>query len=233
MCSIRARWRRGRWPTTSSGARSTAPGRCTPSPLRADRPGRRGRRSRRSCWRSSNGTWARASAPNSSTSRPTTSASACGSPPCSVMCPTRASPCCVTGPPWSEACPSDLATMVETLQQLLRNRMDDDGVAMRHGERTWTWREHLAEAAAEASALIAQMDPTRPVHVGALLGNTPAMLRSMAAAALGGYVPCGINTTRRGDGLAADIGKPLALVLATPEQPDDTDNILRAAFGNE
>jgi hypothetical protein len=31
----------------------------------------------------------------------------------------------------------------------------------------------------------------------------------MAAAAFGGYVPCGINTTRRGDGLAADIGKPL------------------------
>jgi len=55
----------------------------------------------------------------------------------------------------------------------------------------------------------------------------------MAAAAFGGYVPCGINTTRRGDGLAADIGKPLALVLATPEQPDDADNILRAAFGNE
>ena len=40
------------------------------------------------------------------------------------------------------------------------------------------------------------------MHVGALLGNSPAMLRSMAAAALGGYVLCGINTTRRGDGLA-------------------------------
>ena len=95
--------------------------------------------------------------------------------------------------------------MFETVQQLLRSRMDDDGIAMMHGDRTWTWREHLAEAAAEASALIAQMDPLRPMHVGALLGNTPAMLRSMAAAALGGYVLCGINTTRRGDGLAADI----------------------------
>jgi hypothetical protein len=82
-------------------------------------------------------------------------------------------------------------------------------------------------------ALIAIADPGQPMHVGALLGNSPAMLRSMAAAAFGGYVPCGINTTRRGDGLAADIGKPLALVLATPEQPDDADNILRAAFGNE
>ncbi len=95
--------------------------------------------------------------------------------------------------------------MFETVQQLLRSRMDDDTVAMRHGDRTWTWREHLAEAAAEASALIARADPDRPMHVGALLGNSPAMLRSMAAAALGGYVLCGINTTRRGDGLATDI----------------------------
>ena len=92
--------------------------------------------------------------------------------------------------------------MHETIQQVLRDRMQDDGVAVMYGDRTWTWREHLAEAAAEASALIAQTDPSRPLHVGALLGNTPAMLRSMAAAALGGYVLCGINTTRRGDGLA-------------------------------
>ncbi|MCT7658362.1 fatty-acid--CoA ligase FadD1 [Mycobacterium deserti] len=95
--------------------------------------------------------------------------------------------------------------MIETVQQLLRTRMDDDGVAVMHGDRTWTWREHLAEAAAEASAVIALADASLPLHVGALLGNTPAMLRSMAAAALGGYTLCGINTTRRGDGLAADI----------------------------
>ena len=35
MCSTRARWRRARWPTTSSGVRSTAPDRCTPTPSRA------------------------------------------------------------------------------------------------------------------------------------------------------------------------------------------------------
>lgn len=29
------------------------------------------------------------------------------------------------------------------------------------------------------------------------------------------------------------VGKPLAFILATPEQPDDADNPLRAAFGNE
>jgi len=74
-----------------------------------------------------------------------------------------------------------------------------------HEGRTWTWREHLAEAEAEAAALIALADPTRPLHVGALLTNSPEMLRAMAAAALGGYVLCGINTTRRGAGLLADI----------------------------
>jgi len=95
--------------------------------------------------------------------------------------------------------------MIETVQQLLRTRMDDDGVAMMHGDRTWTWREHLVEASAEASALIELVGSEEPLHVGALLGNSPAMLRSMAAAALGGYVLCGINTTRRGDGLAKDI----------------------------
>ncbi len=51
-----------------------------------------------------------------------------------------ASRCCGTGLP-----------MFETVQQLLRSRMDDDSVAMMHGDRSWTWREHLAEAAAEAS----------------------------------------------------------------------------------
>jgi fatty-acyl-CoA synthase len=95
--------------------------------------------------------------------------------------------------------------MFETVQQLLRSRMQDDTMAVAHGERTWTWREHLAEAAAEASALIGIADTGRPLHVGALLGNSPAMLRSMAAAGLGGYVLCGINTTRRGTGLLSDI----------------------------
>ena len=41
--------------------------------------------------------------------------------------------------------------MAETVQQLLRERAEDDHVGVRYGDRTWTWREHLAEAAAEAS----------------------------------------------------------------------------------
>ncbi|HEX2213350.1 MAG TPA: AMP-binding protein, partial [Mycobacterium sp.] len=95
--------------------------------------------------------------------------------------------------------------MADTLQQLLRERADRDTVAVKYGERTWTYREYIAEAKAQAAALIAAADPDRPLHVGVLLGNTPDMLTALAAAALGGYVVCGINTTRRGDALARDV----------------------------
>jgi fatty-acyl-CoA synthase len=101
----------------------------------------------------------------------------------------------------------------ETVQQLLRQRRHDDTPAIAHGERTWTWRQHLAEAEAEAAALIGLADGTRPLHVGALLTNSPAMLRAMAAAALGGYVLCGINTTRRAAGLLADIRRSDCQIL--------------------
>jgi fatty-acyl-CoA synthase len=105
--------------------------------------------------------------------------------------------------------------MAETVQQLLRERASDETVGVRWGDRTWTWREHLAEASAEAAALIALADPDRPLHVGTLLGNTPDMLRSMAAAGLGGYVLCGVNTTRRGDGLVADMRRAECQILVT------------------
>lgn len=116
--------------------------------------------------------------------------------------------------------------MHETIQQVLRDRMDDDSVAVIHEDRTWTWREHLMEAAAEAVVMIASADQARPLHVGVLLGNTPAMLRSMAAAALGGYVLCGINTTRRGEGLLSDIRRSdCQLLLVDPDHQSLLDGL--------
>src|SRR6476469_1650062 len=116
--------------------------------------------------------------------------------------------------------------MHETIQQVLRERMQDDTVAVLYEDRTWTWREHLAQATAEASAMIGLADPSRPLHVGALLGNTPEMLRSMAAAALGGYVLCGINTTRRGAGLQADIRRSdCQLLLINPNHAPLLDGL--------
>jgi fatty-acyl-CoA synthase len=93
----------------------------------------------------------------------------------------------------------------DTMQAFLRRRLSDPSVAVKHRDLQWSWRQYLAKSAAQAAALLAAADPRRPMHVGALLGNTPEMLTQMAAAGLGGYVLCGLNTTRRGEALAADI----------------------------
>lgn len=105
--------------------------------------------------------------------------------------------------------------MADTLQQLLELRADQDSIAIKHGDRSWTWREHLAQASHHAAAVIGVADPDRPLHVGVLLGNTPDMLVAMAAAGLGGYVLCGINTTRRGSALARDIVRADCQILIT------------------
>ncbi|OMC57709.1 acyl-CoA synthetase [Mycobacterium sp. IS-836] len=93
----------------------------------------------------------------------------------------------------------------DTMQALLRKRLSDSAVAVKHGDLQWSWSEYLSKSAARAAALLGAADPQRPMHIGALLGNTPEMLAQMAAAGLGGYVLCGLNTTRRGAALAADI----------------------------
>jgi fatty-acyl-CoA synthase len=105
--------------------------------------------------------------------------------------------------------------VADTIQQLLRTRVGDPTPAVKYGDRVWSWREHLADASAAAASLIGIADPKRPLHVGALLGNTPEMLTAMAAAALGGYVLCGINDTRRGAALAKDILRADCQILLT------------------
>ena len=71
--------------------------------------------------------------------------------------------------------------MADTLQQLFRERAGQDNVAVKYGDRTWTWREHVAEASAQAAAIIDIADTCRPLHVGVLLANTPDMLTAMAS----------------------------------------------------
>jgi fatty-acyl-CoA synthase len=93
----------------------------------------------------------------------------------------------------------------DTMQAFLRRRLSDPNIAVKHRDLQWSWSQYLAKAAARAAALIGAADPQRPMHIGSLLGNSPEMLLQMAAAGLGGYVLCGVNNTRRGEALAADI----------------------------
>lgn len=108
--------------------------------------------------------------------------------------------------------------MPETLQQLLRERGDEDQPAIIHEDTVLSWRDYVAVSGAEAATLLGIVDRDKPVHIGTLLANSPQMLRSMAAAALGGYVLCGINTTRRGAGLSADILRAECQVLLTDDE---------------
>ncbi|MGH3726248.1 MAG: fatty-acid--CoA ligase FadD1 [Mycobacterium sp.] len=111
--------------------------------------------------------------------------------------------------------------MAETIQQLVRARAFDDNVALVYRGEKWTWRELVAEAASQAAALIRMADLGRPLHVGTLLGNTPAMATAMAAAAQGGYILCAINNTRRGEGLLRDIRKADVQILLVDDEHRD------------
>src|SRR5262245_30463090 len=113
-----------------------------------------------------------------------------------------------------------------TIQQLLRERGASDAIAVKYGDRQWTWREHLRDASVRAAALLSVVDRDRPVHIGVLLGNTPEFLNQMAAAGLGGYVLCGLNTTRRGAALAADVSRAdCQIVVTDPEHRPLLDGV--------
>ncbi|HYJ56809.1 MAG TPA: long-chain-fatty-acid--CoA ligase FadD17 [Mycobacterium sp.] len=86
-----------------------------------------------------------------------------------------------------------------------------------------SWRHHIQDAACLAAALRERLDPGRPPHVGALLGNTPFFCTVLVAAALSGIVPVGLNPTRRGTALQRDIAHAdCQLVLADRSAPHDT-----------
>jgi fatty-acyl-CoA synthase len=91
-----------------------------------------------------------------------------------------------------------------TVADLLRQRSDDDRVALLALDTTWSWRELVAQAALRAG-LMRSLDFDGPRHVGVLLENTPEYVAWIYGAALARTTVVGINPTRRGDALAADI----------------------------
>ncbi|GAC47186.1 fatty-acid--CoA ligase FadD1 [Gordonia aichiensis] len=105
--------------------------------------------------------------------------------------------------------------MAQTVTELLLDRDGDDSLAILYENDRWTWRQYLDDARRTASVVLGRADPRRPMHIGALLDNSPAMLIALAAGALGGYVTVGINNTRRGPALADDIARGDCQILLT------------------
>lgn len=93
-----------------------------------------------------------------------------------------------------------------SVAELLTGRADDDRPALVTADGSWSWRELVAEAATRAAMVDPGTGPDGgPPHVGVLLDNTPEYMFWIGAAALGAATVVGINPTRRGGELAADI----------------------------
>ncbi|MBM7515045.1 AMP-binding protein [Nocardioides nitrophenolicus] len=108
-----------------------------------------------------------------------------------------------------------------TVRDLLLARADDDRPALRWREagavRELAWRQYVAAAARLAVRIEQRLTPDAPPHVGVLLPNGPAFAIHLAAAGLGGHVLVGLNATRRGAALDADVAKAdCQLVVASP-----------------
>lgn len=85
------------------------------------------------------------------------------------------------------------------------------------GDSFISWRDHIAAGAQLAAALTARLDPSRPPHIGALLGNTSFFSTLLVAAGLRGLVPVGLNPTRRGAALASDITRADCQLVLTDD----------------
>lgn len=95
-----------------------------------------------------------------------------------------------------------------TVADLVRARAHDPRPGLVTDGGTWTWAEHTEEAAARAAWYArhrADREASGPPHVGILLENVPEFSFWLAAAALGRFVVVGLNATRRGAELAADV----------------------------
>ena len=112
-----------------------------------------------------------------------------------------------------------------TVSALVRARADDPRPGLLFEGRSWTWAEHTAEAAARAAWYAERRaGASGPPHIGVLLENVPEYSFWMAAAALGRFVLVGLNATRRGEQLLADVrGTDCDLVLT--DRPELFDGL--------
>lgn len=115
-----------------------------------------------------------------------------------------------------------------TVTELLVPLADVTDRGIHSGDEFISWRDHIASGAQLAAALEARLDPSRPPHIGALLGNTSFFSTLLVAAGLRGLIPVGLNPTRRGAALASDIARADCQLVLTDDPsivPDGPDGV--------
>jgi fatty-acyl-CoA synthase len=93
---------------------------------------------------------------------------------------------------------------VTTVAAMVAARADDERTGVLDASGQWSWRQAVAEGATRGALALA-LCGQRPLHIGVLLPNGPEYLFWLNGAALAGAAIVGINPTRRGESLAADI----------------------------
>jgi len=94
-------------------------------------------------------------------------------------------------------------------------------IAIRSGERSWTYRHFRDEAVRYAHWLAGRLGPcgeSRPGHVAILLENHPELLGLAAACAYNGMTLFGIHTGLRGETLAGVLNQSRARLLVVDER---------------
>lgn len=104
---------------------------------------------------------------------------------------------------------------MSTVREQLLARSDDPRPGLLFEDRSWTWAEVVQESAVRAAALDSLLDATSPPHVAVLFDNVPEFAFVLGGAALAGQVVVGLNSTRRGAALAADIARTDVQVVLT------------------
>lgn len=94
---------------------------------------------------------------------------------------------------------------METFDDIIRARQDDDHGRLITHDGESTWREVVAQSARRSQLVQELVVAGRPRHVGVLLDNTPEYLFWINGAAMVGAAIVGLNSTRRGAELAQDV----------------------------
>jgi fatty-acyl-CoA synthase len=100
---------------------------------------------------------------------------------------------------------------------MLAARAADDRTGVMDGDDRWTWREAVLEGAARGALARALIGTDKP-HVGVLLPNGAEYLFWLNGAALAGAAIVGINPTRRGEALAADVRATDCTMMVTDSE---------------
>lgn len=94
-----------------------------------------------------------------------------------------------------------------TVREQLLARAGDDSPGLLFEDASWTWAEVVRESCVRSAVVGSLLTAGEPPHVGVLLDNVPEFAFLLGGAALGGQVVVGLNPTRRGEALAADIAR--------------------------